>query len=151
MITLLKKHLFAIICVLLLVCGVMLVAIQTVPIHVLKDFHIKTDKTAYGVGEKVKITSQATKTRRAGGIAHRTIECDNGKNRVVGYTINDSEAKNPPGKSGKPFYIVVPNQITPLPAHCRVVLAVQYRIFTVGKLSLRTVTENAVSNDFVVK
>lgn len=143
-------NIFPILCIVLLLVGAVLVIINVAPIQVLRNFTLQTDKNSYAPGQTMRISSKAIKLRKAGGDVHRTIECDSA-NKVVGYTINTQTATSKPGKSSKPYNIIVPSQIVNLPAKCRLVVSVSYHIFTIERISLRTINQYTVSNDFIVK
>lgn len=146
-----RRNIFSIVCSFLLIVGIVLVVAELTPIQVLRNFVITTDKTSYNSGGTVLIISHATKLRKAYGLVNRTIECDNGRDKVVDYQINSSLANGGTGKSNKPSTIVLPTNIANTPATCRLVVAVKYNVLTWGRLHLRTITQNAVSNDFIVQ
>lgn len=151
MINRLIHNIFPLLCIVFLLIGLILVFINIAPIQVLRNFTITTDKKVYKVGQTMQVTSKAIKLRKAGGDVHRTIECDSSGNRIIGYTINTQEAISKPGKSSKPYNIVIPTSIANLPVTCRLVVSVNYHIFTIGRVSLRNITEYTVSNDFMVR
>lgn len=134
------------------VLGVALVSVAlglffvfTLPTHVLKDWHIKTTDTAYHPNETIEITSSSIKLRNATGQVSRTIECNSGNDSVIGYNLNLSKGSRPAGSHTSTYEVKLPSNITNLPATCRVVIAVDYKLY-----GFRHIIENTVSNNFTV-
>lgn len=120
--------------------------ILLVPITVLRDWKIVVPETTYHVGDTVQLHTSSEKLRKANGVIERTIECDKGKDSTVSYDLNNSMASGKPGINRTTYQLKIPANITNLPTTCRVVISVDYRIY-----GFRHITENTVSNDFVVE
>lgn len=117
----------------------------TLPTHVLKDWHIQTSEKSYHPSGTIEIISSSIKLRDATGQVSRTIECNSGRDSVVGYNLNLSRGSRKAGKHTSTYLVKLPSNITPLPATCRVVVAVDYKLY-----GFRHIKENTVSNDFTV-
>lgn len=119
--------------------------IEVAPIHVLRNWHISVPSKPYHRGETLPLESTASKLRQARGEAHRTVECNSGKDSVVAYPLNVSTANRPPGTRSTLTYLILPTNITNTPVTCRIIISVTYKVY-----KIRKVTENAVSNNFTV-
>lgn len=119
--------------------------VEIVPIHVLRNWQISVPTGSYNRGATIPLESTSSKLRMARGEAHRTIECNSGKDSVVAYPLNVSMASRPPGTRSTLTYLILPTNITNTPVTCRVVISVTYKVY-----KIRKVTENAVSNNFIV-
>lgn len=129
----------------LILLTITVVLIFAVPINVLRDWHIKTDKATYAPTDTIHVQSSSTKLRKASGDVNRTIECDSGRDSVVAYNLNVSEGSRKPGFSFSTYNLEIPDTVANLPATCRVVVSVKYQV-----LFIRHVVEYAVSNNFTI-
>lgn len=131
---------------LLIVASLTAIFIAIAPADVLKDWTITVPKGEYHPGNVISLSSTSTKLRKAKGDAHRAIECNIGKDSTVAYALNDSlGVKRLPGYNEGVSSLVIPMNIANLPATCRVIITVDYRIYI-----FRHTTEYAASNDFTV-
>lgn len=145
MIKIIQRNAIALLCTLLFLLGAGYFTIQLVPIHVLRDWKISVVPGKYQLGSVIPVSSSSSKLRKAEGEAHRTIECNSGKDSVVDYTLNNSQAKRLPGTRITITNLIIPTNITNTPVTCRIVISVTYKVY-----KIRKITENAVSNDFTV-
>lgn len=145
MVDIVKRNAIGILTIFLLICGFTYFTIQLAPIHVLRNWHLSVPRQSYSRGSTVPLTSSSSKLRKVRGEAHRTIECDSGRNSFVDYPLNDSPAMRLPGTQSSVSNIIIPTSITNLPATCRIVISVTYKVY-----KFRKITENAVTNDFVI-
>jgi len=118
---------------------------MSVPIRVLKDWRIETDSNLYNRNSTIIVESTSTKLRQATGKVSRVIECDTGRDSVTGYSLNLSQGSARVGNHTNTYRLKMPSNITNLPATCRGVVSVDYRV-----LWIRHVVENTVSNNFTV-
>lgn len=119
---------------------------KVAPIQVLKDWHISVPDKTYHPGDTVVVDSHSYKLRKAAGEATRTIECNARADSVIGYALNKVPALRTPGYKDVETDIILPPEITDLPATCRIVITVKYSTF----FGLRTIEEDNVSNDFTI-
>lgn len=131
--------------IILVVMMLVVAIIFATPVTVLRDWSIRTTSDTYHLNDTIVLQSSSTKLRDATGKVSRTIECDSGKDSVIGYNLNLSEAKRPAGTATSTYGLKIPSNIVDLPATCRVVIAVDYKV-----LLVRNIHDNAVSNDFKV-
>lgn len=143
-----RDKIFIYIATVFLALGTLFFGIAKVaPVQVLKDWRISVSEPTYHPGETIILDSHSQKLRRAEGESTRTIECDARTDSIVGYALNKVPAQRPPGYKDTQTDIILPTGITDLPATCRVVISVKYSVF----FGLRTIEEDAVSNNFSVK
>lgn len=129
----------------LIVASITALFISIAPADVLKDWRISVPEKAYHPGEVILINSSSTKLRKASGSVHRAIECNIGKDSTVAYTVNDSAAGRSPGYAISNSALVIPSNIANLPATCRVIITVDYRVYL-----FRHINEYAATNDFTI-
>lgn len=120
--------------------------IAFIPIQVLTDWHVTVPEQSYNRGDTVHVTSVANKIRPAAGKVTRVLECDQPGDRTTSYTLNSSDAANRVGYTNRSYDIVLPRAITYTPTNCRIIITINYKVFS----ELRTVSESTVSNDIKV-
>lgn len=128
------------------VLGTLIVGIiLSAPIIVLQDWKVQTTQNRYQLGDTITLDVSSVKLRDARGKVSRSIECNLGKDSVVSYPLNASVAKGSLGEHASTYKLKIPNNVVNLPNRCRIVIAVDYRVFLI-----RHITQNTVSNSFVV-
>lgn len=129
----------------LVVASLTAIFISIAPADVLKDWRITVAPAAYHPGSVVIVNSSSTKLRKASGDVHRAIECNVSKDNTVAYTVNDSSSARVPGYAASNSALVIPYNIANLPATCRVIITIDYRVYW-----FRHTNEYAASNDFQI-
>lgn len=140
-----RRNALAVITIVFLTLGAIYVLILLAPIHVLKNWSIHTTASSYQRGGTLTLNSRSDKIRKAKGDAHRTVECDYKSDSIRAYVLETTPARRQPGQASTDVQFVLPTNIADTPVTCRLVISVTYTVYR-----FRIITENAVSNDFVI-
>lgn len=115
------------------------------PIDVLKNWTIRTDKDEYSIGDTVTVVSTFDKVMSVNGKATRYIECNN-KGSWLRYSIAEANANRPQGVGTSQITIVIPDTVPNQDTKCRLYFESEYIVY-----SYRHFKEEAYSNEFHLK
>lgn len=124
-------------------CSLVFAYVLLTPVDVLDTWTIDVSEKSYHPAEEVNVHSVYKKVRNTTGKAYYYLECENAKGRLVRYPISQTEGNKPSGQGDIEIPLKLPENIPDLPNQCRVVISVDYRIYT-----FRNHTENAQTNWF---
>lgn len=124
------------------------VFVLIVPVDVLRNWAIKSDKDAYNIGETAYMQVGYEKIRRAKSTSFYYVECKRSTGGYSRYAVTQVKSDNPPGKRTITLPVVIPETVrsTALPATCRFTISSTYSVF-----SFRDHHEEQHSNEFTVK
>jgi hypothetical protein len=124
------------------VTAVIFILTLILPIDVLRNWSLKTDKDTYSVGDTVTVKSNFDKVMSVTGKSTRYMECK-AKEQWVRYSIAEAIADKPVGPGKSEISVVIPDAIPNQDATCRFYFQSDYVIY-----SYRPFSEEAYSNEF---
>lgn len=116
-----------------------------VPIDVVRNWKLTSDKGVYHAGETIEVEASYDKLMDVNGVSYYYLECQNPNGSLIRYPIQETEGNRPRGVGRIAIPLRIPEQISGLPATCHITISVDYTVY-----SFRKVTENNNSNDFEV-
>lgn len=112
------------------------------PVDVLKNWHITTEKQEYQIGSSVKTISTFEKVMSVNGKSKRYVECKI-NNTWSRFPVQESSADRPLGKSSSESFTPIPDSLPNQDMTCRIYFQVEYLVY-----KYRPFIEEGYSNEF---
>lgn len=130
----------------IVVAALVFTFISLIPIDVLNNWNLTTDKPEYEVGSTLIVTTKFDKLRNVTGTSKRYIECKTRNGSTNRIAIGEKEADRTPQKrASNEIYLGIPRDTIEPPTTCFVEIVVTYNIY-----SFRNHTETARTPEFKV-
>ncbi len=126
----------------LLAATSLIILLLLLPVSVVTDWKLTTDKGSYSVGDQIMLTSEYNKHYNLKANSNRSLNCD-APNGSVTYPILFSYAGKGIGKHTTISKIVIPEIDNRQPVKCRVNIDLIYVV-----AGVKPVKQSNISNDF---
>lgn len=122
----------------------LIVLLLLLPVQVVSDWHLTTDKNSYLIGNKITLTSEYNKHFDIKGQSSRALECET-KTGLASYPIFYAFSGTGVGHQMAQSTITIPTIEQTLPVKCHIRIDLLYTV-----AGIKPVPQHATSNDFWV-